>query len=294
MVNEGLTAMAGQGRFVVTAIAGLVALGVMATRAEAQWFPPGGFGGPVVYYQPQPLYPPAGIYQRGAPIPGLHPVEVASILSRRHGFTDISRPVRQGPVFVANAIDGGGQRLRVIIDAYTGALLDGQLLGPPPRVAQRSQTRTRVAVAPPDAPTRAKIITRDVTREAAPRRPAVAAVKPIAPKAVSPVAPHTPASQTSAPTQSEPSTTASYPPALAPALATPGAAKPELVKPELVKPVAPAAQTAPSTVKAETKPTPATNAQGQPVRMIPIAPLEETRRTPTGPSAPAVPPAPLN
>ncbi len=285
MVNEGLTAMAGQSRILVAAFAGLAALGASATGAQAQWFPSYGYGGPVVYYQPRPIYPPANVYvQPGA---GLHPVEVASLLSRRHGFSQISRPVRQGPVFVATAIDGGGQRLRVIVDAYTGALLDGQLLGPPPRVARNPQTRTRVAVARPEAPARVRAPARD----AAPRQPPVAAVKPIAPKPASPLAP-APAQASPASSQPAPAATASYPPALAPALAP-------VVAPALVKPAAPAAQTAPSTVKAETRAAspaaaPGTNAQGQPVRMIPIAPLEETRRAPTGPQAPAVPPAGLN
>jgi hypothetical protein len=295
MVHEGLMAMIVRGQVKMTALVALALAGFGATTAQAQWYPqPPAYVGPRGYYEARPFTQPHVYYGRAPAYQsqGLHPVEIAAILHNRYGFSEVSRPQREGAVYVATAVDGNGQPLRIIVDAYSGTLLDGQLLRQHARRQNATRTeppRARVAVARPE-PAQAK-----PKRIEVPRGPVTAVAKPEVPRAVPRLQPAAPSSTgvSTQPKDTGPSAaTASYPPALAPALAPTlaPAATPTLAAP---RPVAPAA--APTTVKAESSPpAAATNSQGQPVRMIPIAPLEETRRAPTGPAIPAVPPAPLN
>ena len=90
---------------------GLVAIGLSASaQAQAQPVPP--------YYPgaayPGRIYPGAG--------PALPPYEIVALV-RSTGLEPLSRPMRQGPVYVLRALDPAGQELRVIADARLGRIL---------------------------------------------------------------------------------------------------------------------------------------------------------------------------
>jgi hypothetical protein len=50
------------------------------------------------------------------------PYEIMTIV-RSTGLDPLSRPVRQGPVYVLRALDGYGTEVRVVVDAYAGRIL---------------------------------------------------------------------------------------------------------------------------------------------------------------------------
>jgi hypothetical protein len=79
---------------------------------------------------PQPLPYPAG-----TPL-ALPPYEIVAIV-RSTGLEPLSRPARQGPVYVLRALDAGGKEVRVLVDARMGRIVRvvptaGQAAMPPP------------------------------------------------------------------------------------------------------------------------------------------------------------------
>src|SRR5215213_11586946 len=101
--------------------AGLLGAGV--APASAQWF--GGFGGG---------------FEEG-PLP---PTAIMRSLMRR-GFVEIGRPRFDGAVYVVEGVNARGMRLRLVIDAFDGAVisrtrLDAPLL-PPADVGRERSAR---------------------------------------------------------------------------------------------------------------------------------------------------------
>jgi hypothetical protein len=69
-----------------------------------------------------PPYPPEypDVYPRVSA--GLPPYEVIAIVSSA-GFEPLSRPLRQGPVYVVRAADGAGRLMQVFVDARMGRVV---------------------------------------------------------------------------------------------------------------------------------------------------------------------------
>src|SRR5688500_4581742 len=51
------------------------------------------------------------------------PPGAAARIAARHGFTGLSAPRLAGDVYVLQAVDEDGARVRLVIDAYSGRLL---------------------------------------------------------------------------------------------------------------------------------------------------------------------------
>ncbi len=231
----------------------------------------------------------------------LSPGEIARSLAAR-GYRPATRPWRNGEVYVAEAYDDDGRRVRLIVDAYEGVILRRFREARP---ASTPAPRQRLAARP--APGAGPSVIEGLG-PSAPARPAPPAVRPEprrkaavtpkrAPERVAPpaaVAPAVPAP--AAPPPAPPPSEASKPPA---PLGTPAAprqvgppppappfvagAPPVVARPPVASPVAPAA--APEK-PAEAKPVAPTPAAP------PVAPLDDARR-PTQ-ATPVVPVTPLN
>jgi hypothetical protein len=81
--------------------AGVLALAVMAS-------------GPGLAQPVPPLHP--------GDAPGMPPHEILTIV-RSTGMEPVSRPIRQGPVYVLRALDPAGEEVRVIVDARRGRIV---------------------------------------------------------------------------------------------------------------------------------------------------------------------------
>jgi hypothetical protein len=104
-------------RFSVTlGIVGGLALTAGAGKAQAQFF--GGLWGGWRRAEPMP---------EAIPIP---PRRVERIVASE-GFRLSAPPQRQGDVILADGVDGRGQRIRFVIDAYDGQILRSRLVGGP-------------------------------------------------------------------------------------------------------------------------------------------------------------------
>jgi len=62
-----------------------------------------------------------GFYGRGYAVPGLASWRIARIV-RAAGMTPLSGPVRRGPTYEVVALDPEGRHVRVMVDAYDGAI----------------------------------------------------------------------------------------------------------------------------------------------------------------------------
>jgi hypothetical protein len=134
---------------VLSRFAGGVALacGLAAfhSPAEAQGYgpyivmPPGHYG-----YAPPGTYglSPPGYIPRPPRAAILAPGHVVAILRERHGFAEIGRPERDGPVYLVEAIDRRGVLVAIVIDAIDGEVLSRDAIGRAPR-------GPRAAVTPP-------------------------------------------------------------------------------------------------------------------------------------------------
>jgi uncharacterized membrane protein YgcG len=99
-----------------------------------------------------------------APVGSLPPYEALAIV-RSKGLDPVSRPVRQGPVYVLRALNPGGQEFRVMVDATTGRIVKVVAVAPtdpggfaPPASIPSVRTvpdgngpNPRMAVVPPDS-----------------------------------------------------------------------------------------------------------------------------------------------
>ena len=233
----------------------------------------------------------------------LSPGEIARSLAAR-GYRPTGRPWRNGEVYVAEAYDDDGRRVRLIVDAYEGLILRRfrearPAAQPAPAPRQRLAARPAPGAGPsvieglgPSAPARpAPPVARPEPRRKAAATPKRAPERVAPPAAVAPAAP-APVEPRPAPPPSE----ASKPPA---PLGTPAAprqvgppppappfvagAPPAVAKPPVASPVAPAAAPRQPAVEKPVAPPPAAP---------PVAPLDDARR-PTQ-ATPVVPVTPLN
>lgn len=154
-------------------------------------------------------------YREAAPISR---GQIASILSRR-GYRVNPAIARNNDVYLVDAIDPAGRRLRLVVDAYDATILRRLEAGPPRSPATGAVTRRENDESwmeddefgpPPGAPPRVIPGVGPAQRKPAPKKPATARVEPRAPA--------------QKPATTPPAAGPATPPATAPAPATPGPA----------------------------------------------------------------------
>ena len=304
------------------ALMGLVVAGAMAGMAgaaSAQYYyyddgydpyPAYGYGYRYDYgYAP---HPPIAVPRAPAAV---SPYSVNGITARRYGLVRIERSIRRDDTNIVDGVTAGGQRQRLILDAYAGELIR--------RIPLRGQAAPSVARADPReerAPPRQRLVPQPPERPAELKPPAEASApaptvppSPAAPPAPEPVQPaEKPAAEASAPATTSPPTPAAPPApepgkpieagpaeATAPATATPpqpamppepsaGAASPEtgIDKPRLVNP-----NDVRNTGGPERKPPLSSAAPA--AEAFPLPPVPEVEPAPST-SKPDTPTAPLN
>lgn len=281
-----------------TVMLGLAA-SVLAVPAAAQvFYRPGPFPPPFATPYPGPIGP--GVYAYGPRAAPLPPTDISDILLDDYRFRQVGRPQFAGRVYVVDGVDRAGAVVRVYMDAFSGRLVDVDILSP-----ARPAPRERHARLPaePDGP-------RAVPSP--PRRPAdtrLPEVKPLAggggapsapqprhaarpPEAAAPPAAGAPSvvpmeRQTRPVDPAEtrvPADVDKVPPL---ARATPPAA------PVTEAPAAPGASAAPDAPAAPAAPVPQARATAPGASTVAPAPLDDPSRQPMGPAAPPVPPVPL-
>jgi hypothetical protein len=150
---------------------------VSTGMAQAQWFIPPRYYPPVVLDE-------------------VTPREVHGLV-RRQGYHDPSSPVYRDDVVIVSALDPSGRRVRLVLDVYSGRIIDRQAApqGPRERVVQRvpdqGPTIKRTVPEPaerravtPERPTtirREPMLPPQVTTPAPPRSRTVQPEKPVAP-----------------------------------------------------------------------------------------------------------------
>ncbi len=237
----------------------------------------------------------------------MRPVEILNFLYG-NGYSRVRRPVLRGDVYVIVATDARGLRVRLVIDAFDGYLVNREVLGRDPSYARNERRRGNALLAEDGASLDAiapdSSVTIDGTPKAKPKpkpkRPKVAVLPPSdegdlsAPGAARPKAP--PVEPETAAPAVEPSGLPQTGLARPPATASPPKEKvksPEaatvLTTPEPKRPIGPAKPAAPRLVAPDDKPVVATAAP-VPVsrpkpRIIPITPPAEL-------DAPKLPPPP--
>ena len=90
---------------------------------------------------------PPGYYPAPDDGAGLPPQEVAAIV-RSTGLEPLGRPLRQGPVYVARALDPSGQEVRVIINAQMGRVVRVVPVTMPPYGVPVVRPPGRIVMAP--------------------------------------------------------------------------------------------------------------------------------------------------
>ncbi len=213
--------------------------------------------GPVRRFDYAPLPP--------APIP---PRAVERIAMREYGLVEVQRTIRTRSAVVVDGQAANGSRVRLILDRYSGELID--------RIVLQSAPSRAVRLDPREEPPATKRVT---------PRPAEkpAAVRPVQPGQASAPATVAPAS----PAAPRPAATAPAKPAALPAVAPRDIGKPKLVNPEDVRDAGeperapPLARAAPGDI-----PTPDTS--------LPPVQIEDSRPSVAAPETPAVPVTPLN
>ncbi|WP_293799864.1 hypothetical protein [uncultured Bosea sp.] len=310
------------------ALMGLVVAGAMAGMAGAagaQYYYDDG-------YEPYPAYgygygyrydygyaprPPAVVPRGPAAV---SPYSVNGLAARRYGLARIERSIRREDTYIVDGVTAGGQRQRLILDAYAGELIQriplrGQAV-PGPSVAradpreERAAPRQRLVPQPPERPPEFKgpaeasaPATTVPPSPAAP--PAPEPVKPAepgpaeasAPATTSPPSPAAPPAPEpvkpaeSGPTEASAPPTAAPPQPAKPAEPSPGATNPETGadKPKLVNP-----SDVRNTEGTERKPPLSTAAPASEASSIPpVQNIDPTPSTPK-PETPIAPVAPMN
>lgn len=309
------------------ALMGLVVAGAMAGMAgtaSAQYYyyddgydpyPAYGYGYRYDYgYAPRP---PVAVPRAPAAV---SPYSVNGIAARRYGLARIERSIRRDDTYIVDGVTQGGQRQRLILDAYAGELirripLRGQA-APAPSVAradpreEQARPRQRLVPQPPERPAELKepteanapattVLPSPATPpvpepvQPADKPPAEASApattsppSPAAPPAPEPVKPAEPGpSEASAPA------TVAPPQPAQPAEPSPGAANPETGadKPKLVNP-----SDVRNTEGTERKPPLSTAAPAAEASSMP--PVQQVNPTPSTPKpeTPIAPVAPMN
>ncbi len=255
--------------------------------------------------------PPAPIPQRA----------LGRIAARDYGLTRVDRTIATGSAYVVDGRTRSGARVRLILDPYSGQVLDEIVLQAPPRTAPRvartdprDEVRPRaprLAPQPPERPTPLK----PPGQATAPAT--VIPPSPAAPPKTEPAPAHerkapasasAPATQTppppAAPPRAEPAPPAPKPPAeaaapatsmptapTAPAAPTPGTTAPATgaEKPRLVNPT----DVRGSETGERTPPLARSDNPGIPAQLPPVQPQDSTSAQPR-PETPAVPVVPMD
>lgn len=238
-------------RALVLAGAGAAGLLAMAGPASAQWY-----GRPFIFQNPPVI----------VEEDNLSPREIAAI-ARRLGYRDVGRPRFTGDEYVVDATTRAGTRVRLVLDAFTGHMIDSYLA---PETAPRRVVRTEEPRPPVPVPTTRPVLPpsdaespqvaprpprASETPRATPSNPTVVRREPLLPPPASPQ-------------QTTP------PPAVAPAPAARPAPQARPARPESERPTARAPAPAPGGVGTGTRQQP---------RVIPGAPpppaiLDDTER----------------
>lgn len=276
-------------RLVLTSLAAAGAIAGTAGSAAAQYY---------YYYEDEAFYP-RGYYERYAPRPPARVPQGAlgRIAARDYGLVQIDRTVRTGSSYVIDGQRADGRRTRLIIDAYSGELIDSIRLPEArrdvPRVArvdprQDERPAPRLVPRPPDRPPSLK----PPGQAAAPAT--VVPPSPAAPpRAVEPDKPaQRPPAEASAPATlppAQPATPAA--PTQGPKNPATGADKPTLVNPQDVRGTG-EAERKPPLARAEPK-ADASGITVAPVILPPVQ-LEDSASSKPRSETPAVPVAPLD
>jgi hypothetical protein len=147
----------------VMAAAALIAMS--AGAAQAQWF------------APRTYYPPVVLDE-------LTPREIHGRVLRQ-GYNNPSRPVYRDDVVLVTAVEPSGRRVRLVLDVYTGRIVDRQAVAQP---RPRDQVVQRV---PDQGPTIRRTVPEPAERSAVtPERPTVIRREPmLPPQATTPAPP---------------------------------------------------------------------------------------------------------
>jgi hypothetical protein len=151
-----------KGSLRATLVAGSL-LFVSTGMAQAQWFIPPRYYPPVVLDE-------------------VTPREVHGLV-RRQGYRNPSNPVYRDDVVIVSALDPSGRQVRLVLDVYSGRIIDRRLAPPRPR----EQVVQRV----PDQGATIKRTAPEPTERAtvAPERPATIRREPMLPQQATPPAP---------------------------------------------------------------------------------------------------------
>lgn len=296
-----------------TALMGLAVAGALigsAGAASAQMY---------LYEEDAPYLEQRFSYRYAAPRP---PAQIPSralsrIAAREFGLVQVDRTVRTSSAYVVDGRTRSGSRVRLIVDPYSGQLLDEIVLQGPARAAPRvaridprgDTPQPRAVQRPPERPpslkppgqANAPATVVPPTPAAPPRaEPAPPAEKPpaaaTAPATQSPPPPASPPSAEPSPPAEKPPAEANAPATVvppapaAPAAPTPGSSdpatgadKPRLVNPSDVR----------GTETTEREPPLARTEPGIPAQLPPVQLQDATPTTPV-PSTPEVPVTPLD
>ncbi|WP_342361141.1 hypothetical protein [Terrarubrum flagellatum] len=293
---------------IFAALAGATA-GFMSAPAEAQLFWGGGYYPFSGVRRPPIVSTPAPYLLEGILTVG----EVANML-REEGYRPLTRPVLNGDVYVAQVETADGARLRLVVHAYEGDIIERRLLGRGTPTARRPSTRNEQAALPPKPPLPPApegTVVPPVTPAPVERAPLA---QPTAPAQEQAAVPANPAPQTTPPVAPprEQQTVTPPKPATPPRAARPRNENQAAVPPKTTAPEKPVVPVIPDNgaPKLETTEPPKNEQQArQQPRVIlpnpadtspklnadapPAQSLETQPSTPT-PATPAVPPAPLN
>lgn len=107
--------------------------------ASAQFY--GGYYGRTPYNMPQP---PLGYYDPDSPYPAPRRISADRVVERLEdmGYEDVGRPRFTGTLYIVEATTRHGMRLRIVVDAVRGIVLDRAALGPA-RALERSREALR-------------------------------------------------------------------------------------------------------------------------------------------------------
>lgn len=259
-----------------------------------------------VFYRPGPFLPPnvvpfpgPGLYAYAPPVAPMPPSDVSDILLDDFRFRQVGRPRFTGRAYVVDGVDRAGASVRVYMDAFSGRLVDVDILSPAPA---RPGLRERQARLSPDAdaprpvpspprrpaesalpgakpPSSGAVVSPDQPRSAArpPETPALRAAPP-APPAV----PTDRDVRRVDPAETRVPDEVDKPPPLTRGLPT-LVPVPDAPKPTASEPV-------PATAAA---PVPEVRASAPGASIMAPAPLDDPQRVPSGPAAAPVPTVPL-
>lgn len=280
-------------RKVLTGLAVAGALAGSAGAASAQYYG----------YVDEDAYP-RGYYERYAPRPPaqIPPRAVGRLAARSYGLVQVDRMVQTRSSYVIDGETASGRRTRLIVDAYSGDVLDSIPLprAAAPRIARvdpRDDDRPapRLVPRPPERPPSLKP-PGQASAPATIQQPAPAMPRAPEPK---PPAEKPPASASAPPTTAPPSPATPSSPTRGTVDPETGAAKPQLVNPSDVRGTGEPERTPPLAKAPE--PAIGTEAQagGEPtIRIAPVElpPVQIEDATPSRPrpETPAVPVTPLD